>query len=325
MRSRLGFALALAISAIVAAGCSDLGEPVAPRAFVSPAALDFGTLAVGGSTTRSVTVTNTGTADFVGTAGVSCAGFTIDAGAGPFTVPPGGEHTVVVRFTPGGHGSFVCELSLGAGLSPVALSGQAVSQFPGALCVVTPLTLDFGWLRVGGAGNGMAFKISNPGTEPTQLDVRSDDSDFTPVTGAGQRTLAPGESLQVIVRFRPSQGGRDSCLVSTGPGCPQVRARGVGTTVSFATDLRPVLDFRGCNSGCHTRNFYTPTDLVNVTSVGYAPAKRIVPFDLAASVLYGKITNSGQYGQSMPQGSPLIPLSERDLFRAWILEGATDN
>jgi hypothetical protein len=79
MNLRLGFALALAIGAIVAVGCSDLGEPLrlAPQPGVSATALDFGTVAVGGSATRSVTVTNAGTADFSGSAGLSCPGYSI--------------------------------------------------------------------------------------------------------------------------------------------------------------------------------------------------------------------------------------------------------
>jgi hypothetical protein len=57
----------------------------------------------------------------------------------------------------------------------------------------------------------------------------------------------------------------------------------------------------------------------------YAPGVRVIPFDLTNSVLYGKITNSGQFGQLMPQGGPLIPQVDRDIIRDWILEGARNN
>ena len=324
MSLRLGFALALAISASVAVGCSDLGEPfrLVPQPEVSTIALDFGTVAVGGSATRTVTVSNAGTADFTGIAGVSCPGFTLDSGAGPFTVPPGGRHQVVVRFTPGGVGSFMCELMLGVGLEPVALEGQASNQLPGSQCVVTPLTLEFGSLFAG-QSRLLAFKIHNPGTAPTSLDVVSDRPTFAILSGAGAATLAPGDSVTVTVSFVPAASGADSCLIATGPGCPQVRGRGFGTTVSFARDIRPIMGRRFCDS-CH--EFRTTSQLVNVTSqLGYAPAVLIQPFNLSGSVLYGKITNSGQYGQLMPEGGPLMPLSERNLFRDWILEGATNN
>ncbi len=323
MNLRLGFALFLTIGAIVAVGCSDLGEPLrlAPQAGVSASALDFGTVGVGGSATRSLTVTNAGTADFAGTASVSCAGFSLEAGAGPFTVPPGGEHPVVVRFTPGAVGSFACDLSLGGGLAPVSLGGQASNQLPGAQCVVTPTTLDFGALPVGG-NRILVFKVKNPGTATTSLDVVSDRNAFSVLAGGGPSTLAPGDSLVVTVAFAPTVGGPDSCLIATGPDCPRVRGRGFATSVSFTTHIAPILTSRGCTS-CH--GWTAANQIVNVTSAGYSPARIIRPFDLSGSVMYGKVTNSGQYGAPMPQGSPLIPLAERNRIRDWILEGALDN
>ena len=328
MNIRLGFAAALVLSPLLAVGCSDLGAPqrFAPQPGVSVRALDFGTVAVGGSATRSVSVFNSGTADFSGTAHVWCDGFKLDAGAGEFTVPPGGEHDVVVRFEPSTVGSFSCELRLGDGLAPVPLNGQAFDQLPGSQCLVTPPTLEFGAVNVG-ASRVLSFKVKNPGTAPTTLDVVSDRAAFVILSGGGPFTLVPGDSLLVSVSFRPTAIGPDSCLIATGPGCPTVRGRGSATSppVSFSTQILPILASRGCNSGCHTRFWNSASDLVNVTTVGYAPAKLIKPSDLAGSVLYGKVTNSGQYGQSMPQGSPLIPLAERNLIRDWILQGALDN
>ena len=324
MGLRLGFVLALASSTIVAVGCSDLGKPLRlePQPGVSATALDFGTVAVGGSATRSVTVSNSGTADFTGIAGVSCPGFSLDAGAGSFTVPPGAQHEVVVRFTPGGIGDFTCELSLGGGLTPIALEGQASNQLPGSQCVVTPTTLEFGSLA-SGQSKLLTFKIKNPGTAPTILDVVSDRPSFAIITGAGASNLAPGDSVVVTVSYMPSASGADSCLIATGPGCPTVRGRGFGTTISFSRDLRPIMAARFCDS-CH--EFRSTTQLVNVVSqLGYAPAVLIKPFDLNGSVLYGKIENTGQYGQLMPEGGPQLLPSERNKFRDWILEGAANN
>jgi hypothetical protein len=328
MNIRLGFAAALVLSPLLAIGCSDLGEPLrfAPQPGVSVAALDFGTVAVGGSATRSVSVFNSGTADFTGTAHVWCDGFKLDEGAGEFTVPPGGEHDVVVRFEPNTIGSFRCELRLGDGLAPVPLNGQASDQLPGSQCLVTAARLEFGSVNVG-ASRVLTFTVKNPGTAPTTLDVVSDRSAFVILSGGGPSTLVPDDTLLVSVSFQPTAIGPDSCLIATGPGCPTVRGRGTATSpaVSFSAQILPILSSRGCNSGCHARFWNQASDLVNVTTVGYAPAKLIKPSDLAGSVLFGKVTNSGQYGQSMPQGSPLIPLAERNLIRDWILQGALDN
>lgn len=108
------------------------------------------------------------------------------------------------------------------------------------------------------------------------------------------------------------------------------RAPGTGTlqppttTVSFAGDVRPIFAFH-CDA-CHS--FSDPATgyaQMTVQPIPYPPGVRIKPFDLVNSVLYGKITNSGQYGQLMPQGGPLIPLEDRNTIRDWILEGARDN
>ena len=323
MNLRRGFALALAIGALFAVGCSDLGAPLrlAPAPSVSVTALDFGTVAVGGSATRSVVVTNAGTADFAGLASVGCAPYTVESGGGAFTVPPGGQHEVVVRFTPPTTGSFPCALELGEGVAAVPVAGQASNQLPGSQCEVSPAVLEFGSLAVG-ADRVLVFKVRNPGTAPTTLDVVSDRPTFTLLSGGGPSSLAPGDSLVVTVSFSPTAGGRDSCLIATGPGCPSVRGRGAATTISFASDLRPLLNSRGC-TGCH--GWTAASQLVGVTTAGYAPAKYIQPFSLTGSVLYGKITNSGQYGGPMPQAAPLMPVSERNKFRDWILEGAADN
>lgn len=74
----------------------------------------------------------------------------------------------------------------------------------------------------------------------------------------------------------------------------------------------------------------TPTEaygnLVNVTSTNYAPAKRVVPGDLDASVLWHKLTGDGIYGTMMPP--PVytqLTLEELQTIRDWIEQGALDN
>ena len=324
MNLRLGLAFALAFGPLLAIGCSDLGSPLAPAPVVSPTALDFGTVAVGTSNTRTVMISNAGSAPLSGVATVGCSPYSLVSGGGAFSVPPGGRHDVVVRFSPGSAGSYMCVLSLGGELPSVTLDGEASTQLPGSECVVTPTTLDFGSAPVGSAGLG-EFKIKNPGTAPTSLNVVPDCESVILVGGGGPSMLQPGDSLTVTVQFIPRQGGAVVCHIATGPGCPEVTVRGTGTTVSFANHILPIFNARGCNSGCHTRFFNSTASIVNVTTDGYAPARYIVPFNLAGSVIYGKVTDSGQYGQSMPQGSPLIPLAERNRIRDWILEGALNN
>ena len=90
------------LAAVALAGCSDLGEPVRllPHALVSVDSLDFGTVAVSTNATRDVVVRNVGAADLHGSASIFCSEFAIQSGGGDFTVPPAGEHTVVVVYAP---------------------------------------------------------------------------------------------------------------------------------------------------------------------------------------------------------------------------------
>ena len=101
------------VAALVLAGCSDLGAPIplVPHAELSTTSVDFGTVAVSGTSTRSVVVSNSGNGPLQGFASVSCAGFAIQSGGGAFTVPPGGQHALIVAYTPSAVGPSACQPS----------------------------------------------------------------------------------------------------------------------------------------------------------------------------------------------------------------------
>jgi hypothetical protein len=317
----------VAVGGLTLAACSDLGSPIklVPQLELSATSLDFGTVVVSASATRSVAVGNSGNAPLNGLAAVSCAGYSLDAGGGTFTVPPAGQHTVVVRFQPSGVGSSPCELTLGSGLPSVTLSGNGALQAPGAVCTVSVPSIDFGTIRAGTSKPG-AFKVYSTGTLPVTLNVVSGCGEFSILAGGGPRTLAPGDSVAVSLGFAPGAGGRFSCTIATGPGCPDVTVTGDATTVSFATQVLPIFNSTGCN-GCHL--FQRTTDIVNVTSqLGYAPAVLVKPFDPNNSLLYNKVANTNPllYGMPMPYGSANgLPPSQRTTIRTWILEGAHNN
>ena len=313
------FAIAIAWL-LLGAGCSDLGEPLrlVPRAEVSATALDFGTVVVNGTATRSLVIANSGTAPFSGFASVPCAAYTLESGGGAYTVPPNTQHTVVVKYQPTAAGVSPCLLQLGGDLPDVTLIGSAALQLPGAQCVLSKTSIDFGALRVGASTLGI-FTIRNPGTEATQLNVVSTCGVFSVLSGGGPRALAPGDSLVVTLGFAPASGGNVACAIATGPGCPDLPVSGLGLTISFANDLQPIMTARGC-VGCH--GWTQATQISDQPSQFYPGNKIVVPFDLDNSVLWNKITGTGRFGQRMPQGGPPLPAAEIQKFRAWILEGA---
>lgn len=100
-------------------------------------------------------------------------------------------------------------------------------------------------------------------------------------------------------------------------------------TVSFKDSVLPVFT-KHCWV-CHppsgsldlsVANAYN--NLVNVTSVGFAPEKRVVPGNPMSSVLWQKVVHSGQFGLNMPPNAP-IPSEELQTIRDWIEQGAMDN
>jgi hypothetical protein len=103
---------------------------------------------------------------------------------------------------------------------------------------------------------------------------------------------------------------------------------------SYAAQVQPIFTNSCAVSGCHRGAFPNAdldlsagnsyVNLVNITSSGYAPAKRVVPADTLASVLYHKVKGTGVYGPQMPAfGS--ITADEIKLIILWIAAGAPNN
>jgi hypothetical protein len=326
--------MSLAVAAatlVLATGCSDLGPLVKPKpqAQLSALALDFGTVAVSQVASRSLVIHNLGTAPLDVTPSITGAQYTLPAGNTPFSVPPGGQWTLDVNFAPGAVGAFAGTLGLGPDAPQVGLAGTGALQNPGAHVTIAPGSVDFGVVLVGNNAPG-AFQITSDGTAAVLIDVVSNAAGVSVTSGGGPATLNPGDVLNVALQFAPLAGGAVTGSVATGPGNPDVPVTGVITTVSFARDVNPILG-AGANacSGCHVwgdpNASVSYNSIVNAPSQFYPPHVIIKPGDLANSVLYGKITNSGQYGPSMPQGSPLLPVASRNLIKTWILEGARNN
>jgi hypothetical protein len=104
---------------------------------------------------------------------------------------------------------------------------------------------------------------------------------------------------------------------------------------SFSGQIQPIFSLNCATAGCHTGTIpaaglklsssaISYANLVNVVSTGYSPAKRVVPGDTLASVLYHKVKGTGVYGNQMPLVGSLTP-SEIELIIAWIAAGAPNN
>jgi hypothetical protein len=205
-------------------------------------------------------------------------------------------------------------------------------------CVTSPSSLDFGTVTVG-ASRQRTLLVRNEGSADLTVDVNSlCGAGFDVVGGGGPVTLAPGESHTITVRFAPLSPGELDCNLDGISECAPVMCRGLGVnppTVSFSADVQPIFDAHCI--GCHRQFGEADLDLRAGLSYGetvgqvtrsYAPAVRVKPVDLDASVLFQKVIGSGAFGGVMPppgQGSPPVTPEGIEMIRAWILEGALDN
>lgn len=93
------------------------------------------------------------------------------------------------------------------------------------------------------------------------------------------------------------------------------------------TDIRPLLQCRGCHGNTYGVSSVNPTQLLAFSRD--VPRMRFVePFDPDSSYLWHKLAGThtrpdvGGRGNRMPQGGPFLTAAELDRFELWILQGA---
>ena len=181
--------------------------------------IDFGTIEIGSSSSRRWFLQNVGSAPIDGIA-ISCPGpFRID-NPGPFHLEPGQTHLGYVTFEPEATGAFTCELEVDL-ISSSECAPLVIRGVGGATsCLTTPAALDFGEVPTGVPAT-RTLTVTNSGTSLLQITPAIDPScsagKFTIVSGAGLRTLEPGESADIGVQFESRDPGREYlCTVDLG-------------------------------------------------------------------------------------------------------------
>ncbi len=194
------------------------GEGVAPALEVLGGVIDFGQVGLGGSrdSIRAVTVRNIGSAPLsisrTRHGGPNAVDFTTLAGGGPLTLQPGDTARIDLRFTPSATGRTSGELLVdynGAG-SPAAITlfGEGVD---GSIVPVNR-SIDFGRVDLGESRDTIqAVTITNIGAHPVVITgtrhAGPNRGDFTTISGGGGRTLGPGDTVKVDLRYTPSSAG----------------------------------------------------------------------------------------------------------------------
>jgi len=176
---------------------------------VEPDALDFGTLSLGDSTERALTVGNEGTAALA-VAAVQCSdpAFTVVEEAS-FELPPGQSRALSIRFAPSAAGELQATLSIESNDTDqptvtVGLSGKALGV-PGIS--VIPSEIDFGTLVLGQSSERILTVRNTGSAELNVSSLKVNDPAFT-VSGETAFTLTSGASKRVTIRFLPTTVGQ---------------------------------------------------------------------------------------------------------------------
>lgn len=197
--------------------------PTAPVAALSPIAVDFGMLPLNTtSPARTVQLSNTGNAPLAIAAlqigGTNATDFsqTHNCPVGS-SLPAGSNCSISVRFaaTATGTRSATVALTSNAAGSPAAdLKGTGVVQ-ASAVAQVAPTQITFGRTRLGKTSDERTVRVRNIGTTPLEISSIAVTGDFTQRSEC-LKTLAPGTSCELKVRFKPTVPGTRAGELSVG-------------------------------------------------------------------------------------------------------------
>lgn len=207
---------------------SGTGDAVpAPHVSLSPSSLAFGSVTVGSSSAaRSVTLTNSGTAE-LGITGITTASpYSVTHNCAS-SLAAGGSCRIDAVFTPAGAGAASGSISIGSNASgsphAVGLSGTGVLANTGILQWTDATPVSFGDVTVGDDASPRTLTLSNTGSGAATLSAftisGTQAADFR-VDGASGCTagqeLAAGAECTVVVGFTPGAvGARSASLVVT--------------------------------------------------------------------------------------------------------------
>jgi hypothetical protein len=217
-----------------------------PNISLDQTTLDFGKLPVATtSTTKTVTITSSGTADLIVTgislSGTNPADFAFTSATLPVTLSPGKSTTVNLTFTPSASGSRAATLLVASNAlgdpRQVALSGTGAS----AGASIDPTALDFGEQTLN-SHTDKTVTVSNSGD--ANLIISSigvsgaNAAEFTVTPSTAPIDLAPGATQSFIITFTPTAEGARSATLTIDHNAPVHP----GTVTLAGTGVKPVLN-----------------------------------------------------------------------------------
>jgi hypothetical protein len=277
-----------------------LGNGGTSKLDASPTAVSFGSLAVGKTTTKVVSITNSGNAALkITAASVSNASFatTDSTWVYPVTIAAGSSKNLNVTYAPKAAGSATGTVTFTSdatsGTSTVSLSGTATTA--GQLAA-SPGAISFGSVGVGTVKTQL-LTLTNTGGNP--VIISSMTSTDAPVTITGPTmpaTVAVGASVDITVRWAPTTAGALSAglaIINDGATSPfAIAVSGTGVAPSLSASPTS-FSFGSINTGSTATNTLTLTNngtvSVTVSSVtATGAAFTVTGFTLPATLAAGQ-------------------------------------
>ncbi len=277
-----------AMVALTGTGTSgSTGPQTSPQLSVSASNLSFGSVTVNTPSTRSLTLTSTGTAPVtVNSAAITGVGFTIAGQSFPITLNPTQSVTLQVQFNPTSAGAASGQIAIVSNSASgsqafVALSGTGTSGSSGPQTspqlAVSASSLSFGSVTTN-TPTIQSVTLTSNGTAPvTVTSIAATGAGFTIVGASLPMTLNPLQTATLQVQFNPTSSGAASGQVSivsnSASGSPAVVAlSGTGTSGSTGPQTSPQLAVSVSSLSFGSVTLNTPsTRSLTLTSTGTAP------------------------------------------------------
>lgn len=260
----------------------------------NPTSLAFGSVNAGTTSSKSVTLTNSGTANVtISQVTVSAKDVTTSGVTTPVTLTPGQTQTLTVAFKPTAaetvSGNVTVTNSV-AGNTVIAISGTGLQ----AGISLTPSSANFGSVVVG-ATNSQTIRIGNPGTTVltiTQANVTG--TGFSTTGLALPLSINPGATSTFNAQYQPTVAGAASGSITivsnagTSPSTVSLSGAGVAATqiLSFSTNA---LNFGNVTTGgsstlpvtvTNTGNSSVQISQIAASGTGYSLSGAGVPVTL---------------------------------------------
>jgi Abnormal spindle-like microcephaly-assoc'd, ASPM-SPD-2-Hydin len=212
---------------------------------VAPASIKFGSVALGDTSSQSVTISNSGGSNATITkASVAGTGISVTGVSFPLTIASGKQATLNVVFSPKTAGAVSGDVSIvsDASSSPSTVSVSGTGMAATALLTTSVSSLNFGSITIG-KNSVLSVTLTNAGnSNVTVSKVSFSGADYSGSGVSAGLILSPGQSATLNETFTPVSAGNFTGSVTVGSNASNspatISLSGVGTQlVSHAVVL----------------------------------------------------------------------------------------